>query len=79
MPTLIFFWKGWGFESISVTDTRAKTDRNDPFLNRSKHEKRWMDKKWAKCNMAFHKKIPARRGRGGGSQTGEEEGGGSQT
>ena len=42
------------FESKSVTDTRATTDKNDPFLNMGfKHGKKWVDKNGAKCNMRF--------------------------
>ena len=33
MPNSIFFQEGRGFESKCVTDTRATTDKNDPFLN----------------------------------------------
>ena len=55
MPKSIFFsGKGRGFESKSVTDTRATTDKNDPFLNMGfKHGKKWVDKNGAKCNMGF--------------------------
>ena len=43
MPNSIFFpRRGGGFESKSVTDTRATTDINDPFLNMEfKHGKKW--------------------------------------
>ena len=35
-------------------DTRATTDKNDPFLNMGfKHGKKWVDKNGAKCNMGF--------------------------
>ena len=38
-----------GFESESVTDTRATTDNNDPFLNVGfKHWKKWVDRNGAK-------------------------------
>ena len=41
-----------GFEIFSVMDTRATTDKNDPFLNAGfKHGKKWVDKNGAKCNM----------------------------
>ena len=53
-----FSAEGRGFESKSVTDTRATTDKNDPFLNMGfKHGKKWVDKHGAKCNMGFVK-IP---------------------
>ena len=54
MPKSIFFpGRGQGFKSESVTDTRATTDKNDPFLNMGfKHGKKWMDKNEAKCIMA---------------------------
>ena len=43
-----------GFESESVCDTRATTDKNGPFLNMGfKHGKKWVDKNGAKCNMGF--------------------------
>ena len=43
-----------GFESKSVIDTRATTDKNDPFLNMGfKHGEKWVDKNGAKCNMGF--------------------------
>ena len=45
MPNSIFFQWRAGFESKSVTDTRATTDKNDPFLNMGfKHGKKWVDK-----------------------------------
>ena len=55
MPNSIFFSaEGRGFQSKSVTDTRATTDKNDPFLNVGfKHGKKWVDKNGAKCNMGF--------------------------
>ena len=35
--------------NLSVTDTRATMDKNDPFLNmRVTHGKKWVDKKWGK-------------------------------
>ena len=41
----LFSAEGRGFESKSVTDTRATTDKNDPFLNMGfKHGKKWVDK-----------------------------------
>ena len=50
----LFSAEGRGFESKSVTDTRATTDKNDPFLNMGfKHGKKWVDKNGAKCNMGF--------------------------
>ena len=50
----LFSTEGRGFESKSVTDTRATTDKNDPFLNMGfKHGKKWVDKNGAKCNMEF--------------------------
>ena len=50
----LFTAEGRGFESESVTDTRATTDKNDPFLNMGfKHGKKWADKNGAKCNMGF--------------------------
>ena len=46
--------EGRGFETKSVTDTRATTDKNDPFLNMGfKHGKKWVNKNGAKCNMEF--------------------------
>ena len=46
--------EGEGFESKSVTDTRATTDKNDTFLNKEfKHGKKWVDKSGAKCDMVF--------------------------
>ena len=43
-----------GVAGIRVTDTRATTDKNDPFLNMwFKHGKQWVDKNGAKCNMGF--------------------------
>ena len=54
MPKSIFFPREEGFETKSVTDTRATTDKNDPFLNMGfKHGKKWVDKNGAKCNMGF--------------------------
>ena len=54
MPNSIFFRGGVGIESESVTDTRATTNKNDPFLNMGfKHWKKWVDKNGAKCNMGF--------------------------
>ena len=54
MPNSIFSEEGLGFESKSVTDTRATTDKNDAFLNMGfKHGKKWVDKNGAKCNMGF--------------------------
>ena len=55
MPKSIFFpGRGEGFETESVTDTRATTDKNDPFLNMGfKHGKKWVDKNGAKCNLGF--------------------------
>ena len=45
---------GEGFETKSVTDTRATTDKNDPFLNMLfKHGKKVSGQTWAKCNMGF--------------------------
>ena len=46
MPSSIFFSaEGRGFESNSVTDTKATTDKNDPFLKMGcKHGKKWVDK-----------------------------------
>ena len=50
----LFSAEGRGFESKCVTDTRATTDKNDPFLNMGfKHGKKWVDKNGAKCNMGF--------------------------
>ena len=50
----LFSAEGRGFESKSVIDTRATTDKNDPFLNKGfKHGKKWVDKNGAKCNMGF--------------------------
>ena len=50
----LFSAEGWGFESKSVTDTRATTDKIDPFLIMGfKHGKKWVDKSGAKCNMGF--------------------------
>ena len=50
----LFSEEGRGFESKSVTDTRATTDKNDPFLNMGfKHWKKWVDKNGAKCDMGF--------------------------
>ena len=41
MPN-IFSEEGRGFETKRVTDTRATTDKNDPFLNVGfKHGKKW--------------------------------------
>ena len=38
----------------SVTDTRATTDKNDPFLKKGfKHGQKWVDKNGAKCNVGF--------------------------
>ena len=38
-----------GFESKSVTDMRATTDKNDPFLEMGfKHAKKWVDKNGGK-------------------------------
>ena len=55
MPKSIFFpGREEGFETKSVTDTRATTDKNDPFLNMGlKHGKQWVEKNGAKCNMGF--------------------------
>ena len=57
------------FESKSVTDTRATTDKNDPFLNVGfKHGKKRVDKNVAKCKMGFGRKtentLPLPTGRG---------------
>ena len=50
----LFSAEGRGFESKSVTDARATTDKNDPFLNmRFKHGKKWVDKNGAKRDMEF--------------------------
>ena len=50
MPSsIIFFAEGRGFESNSVTDTKATTDKNDSFLKMGcKHGKKWVDKKCGK-------------------------------
>ena len=55
LPNSIFFSADRrGFESKSVTNTRATTDKNDPFLYMGfKHGKKWVDKNGAKCNMGF--------------------------
>ena len=54
----LFSVEGRGFESKSVADTRATTDKNDPFLNMGfKHEKKWVDKNGAKCNIGFGRII----------------------
>ena len=46
--------EGRGFESKSVTDSRATTDKNDSFLNMGfKHGKKWVDTNGAKCNVGF--------------------------
>ena len=43
-----------GFESKSVTDTSATTDKNDPFLIMGfKHGKKWVDKNGAICNVGI--------------------------
>ena len=45
----LFSAEGRAFESESVTDTRATTDKNDQFLNMGfKHGKKWVDKNGAK-------------------------------
>ena len=55
VPNSIFFSaEERGFESKSVTDTRATTDNNDPSLIMVfKHGKKWVDKNGATCNMGF--------------------------
>ena len=58
----LFSAEGRGFESKSVTDTRATTDKNDPFLNMGfKHGKKWVDKNGAKCNMGFGRRTENNR------------------
>ena len=42
-----------GFESESVTDTRATTDKKDPFFNMGFKHGKWVDKNGAKCSMGF--------------------------
>ena len=46
MPNSIFFPQRGGDSNLKVvTDTRATTDKNDPFLNMEfKHGKKWVDK-----------------------------------
>ena len=45
MPNSIFFPRKGGDSNLSVTDTKATTDKNDPFLNMGfKHGKKWVDK-----------------------------------
>ena len=49
----LFSGEGRGFESKSVTDTRATTGKNDPFLNMGfKHGTKWVDKQYGvrACN-----------------------------
>ena len=54
----LFSGEGRGFDSKSVTDTRATTDKNDPFLNMGfKHGKKWVDKNGAKCNTGLGRII----------------------
>ena len=50
----LFSWEARGFESKSVTDTRATTEKIDPFLNIGfKRGKSGWTKNGAKCNMGF--------------------------
>ena len=54
MPNSIFFPRRGGDSNLKVSQTRATTDKNDPFLNMGfKHGKKWVDKNGAKCNMGF--------------------------
>ena len=50
MPKSIFFpGRREGFETKSFTDTRATSDKNDPFLTMGfKHGETWVDKKWGR-------------------------------
>ena len=48
----LFSGEGDGFETESVTNTKATTDQNYPFLNMGfKHGIKWVDKNAAKCNI----------------------------
>ena len=62
----LFSGEGQGFESKSVTDTRATTDKNDPFLKcGSNRGKSGWTKIGAKCNMVFGRMTKNSQGEGG--------------